>query len=48
MSGFLGEGLPDPQHFPLNGSLEELSGIGDPDFFHHIRPVCLDRLDADF
>lgn len=41
-------GLPESEHFPLNGGLEELGGIGDPDFFHHIRSVSLDRFDADF
>jgi 23S rRNA (guanosine2251-2'-O)-methyltransferase len=28
--------LPELQHFPLNGSLEQLSGIGDPNFLHHV------------
>ena len=35
-------------YFPLNGGLEEFSRIGDSDFFHHIGPMGLDRLHADF
>ena len=43
-----GGGLSKLQHFPLNGGLEELGGIGDPDFLHHVCPMRLDSLDADF
>lgn len=39
--------LAQPQHFPLDGRFQELCGIGDTNFLHHIRPVCLDRFDAD-
>lgn len=40
--------LAEPEHFPLDGGLEELGGVGDPDFLHHVRAVSLDGFDADF
>ena len=40
--------LPEFQHLPLYGSFKELRGIGDPDFFHHVRTVRLHGFDADF
>jgi len=41
-------GLPELQHFPLNGSLEQLGGIGDPNFLHHVCPMGLNGFDTDF
>ena len=40
-------GLPELEHFPLNGGLEQLGGIRDPDFLHHVCPMRLDGLHAD-
>lgn len=40
-------GLPELEHFPLNGGLEQLSRIRDSDFLHHVCPVRLDGLHAD-
>ena len=40
-------GLAELQHFPLNGSLEQLGGIGDPDLFHHVRSMGLNGFDTD-
>ena len=40
--------LPELQHLPLYGSFEKLCGVRDPDFLHHIGPMCLNSLDADF
>lgn len=41
-------GLPELEHFPLNGSLEQLGGVRDPNFFHHVGSVRFDGLHADF
>ena len=40
--------LPELQHFPLNGSLEQLGGIGDPNFLHHVGSMGLNGFDTDF
>lgn len=39
--------LPEPEHFPLNGGLEQLGGVRDPDFLHHVGSVRLDGFHAD-
>lgn len=36
------------QHPPLNGGFEKLGGVGDPNLLHHVGPMRLDGLDADF
>lgn len=41
-------GLPQLEHFALNGSLEQLGGVRDPNFLHHIGSVRLDGFHADF
>jgi hypothetical protein len=42
-----GGGLPELEHFPLNGGLKQLCGVRDPDFLHHVGSVRLDGLYAD-
>lgn len=41
-------GLAEPQHFSLNGSLEQLGSIGDPYLLHHVGPMGLNGFDTDF
>lgn len=40
-------GLPELEHFSLNGGLEQLRGVRDPNLFHHVGPVRFDGLHAD-
>ena len=39
--------LPNAYHASLNGRSQQLCRVGHAHLFHHVRPVCFNRFDAD-